>query len=378
MDQFTPGRVYIRKSNRGLVLDPRALTKTIVNLVIGNNAEGINELVDTFGVTKSEEQRAYLLVFNSLFEAIRVLLTDNYQEKLNEIPSIGASIKGIRVESENILEEFDFFIDQDFFVNPRSFIFLRKFKPYLDQWLKEALGFSSEEAYKFTKDLYKVFWNCVLIKIGNDSANYFPLIKKTYISKEESSFLNLGNKREYYDKLASYFHEPVFNNYNTKLSDIYILQSFETKYTYIEGRYKKEILKSFPIIDFLVNNWLKGVDPTPEHNKTISLIGGKISVLLGHPGQGKTSICYALLNIIVNDLTDTRDIIFLKLRDVKEPIEFLKHPEKMILAHFKENDLQFKLDNSIVILDGLDELYMHSGISRKEISNFFLQARKRS
>ena len=370
MNQFTPGRVYIRKSEKGIVIDPKGFAKTLINFATGNAVEGVNELIDTFGLKESDEEKAYKLIFNNLFDAVRTIFKEEYISEINVLPSASGAITDLQIEVDNTLKELDLYIDAAFFNNPKSFPFFRQFKPYFEKWLIDFFKLTRESAFQCIRKIDVEFWKNIYEDLILNGDRYSSLLAKTRITREAELLSQFAKKRLYYGGLASYFHSPVFNNYQTRLSDLYIYPNFELKYKYKEGEEDYSVQETLPTIDFLTDKWLKGIDIVPEKDKDTNL-NGDILILLGHPGQGKTSICYALLDKMVNDLDESRDIIFIKLRDLKEPIKFLQHPEQEIIEYFKEQDLQFKVENAIVILDGLDELYMVSGISKKDISNFF-------
>lgn len=94
-------------------------------------------------------------------------------------------------------------------------------------------------------------------------------------------------------------------------------------------------------------------------------------------GKGKTSFCYRFYDYIekYSDLPPV-PIIFLKIRDFLIAKDFINNPFDTISDHY--NYINFKGDELIIVLDGLDEAYMSGGISNEDLRNLYERLKKRS
>lgn len=165
---------------------------------------------------------------------------------------------------------------------------------------------------------------------------------------------------EYYIHLSSYYtKEGTLGEANISLKSLYIEPKISVFY--------ENDLHDKPLIES-VHNWL-------SDNIEISNLYNNILFIIGDPGQGKTSLCYRLLY----DLWASNKIpfFFLKLRYLKNVNEFYKNPFEVIFEAIN-NDGFYREDNStgtvkvtekdfiesIIILDGLDELEKIHGIDK--------------
>ncbi|GAB4023735.1 hypothetical protein GCM10028808_74860 [Spirosoma migulaei] len=174
---------------------------------------------------------------------------------------------------------------------------------------------------------------------------------------------------EYYEYLKGFFtRKGNLGETNLSLKDIYIEPKI-SKNSY-------DIFNNNSLI-FAVKKWING--------DSISDIYNDILLLLGDPGQGKTSFCFKLLYEIINKVD--RPIYFLRLRDISGIEEFYENPFDAIYNNIAEgafrleNDSQKKdvpitkekFTKSVVILDGLDEIEKIHNIDKDK---FFLQIAK--
>lgn len=166
--------------------------------------------------------------------------------------------------------------------------------------------------------------------------------------------------RDYFNHLKNFYIRPGnLNNDNISLQDLYIEPEIVTDY---KSNYNGKLL-----IDIVVK-WLKEEILLSHDYK-------KVIVLLGDPGQGKTSFCYRLLHHIAE--FETRPIYFFRLRYLFDIENFYKDPFSSIINHIKtfgyNQDENIKKEipiteenfkDSILILDGLDELEKINNIDK--------------
>ena len=104
------------------------------------------------------------------------------------------------------------------------------------------------------------------------------------------------------------------------------------------------------------------------------IVHSRIALLLGFPGQGKTSFCKRLINDLISTERSKKPIFYFKLKDVPNTHLLIGSPFVTLHETFKQNeglaiDMSFFAD-SIVILDGLDELFMKEGLKLDDIEWF--------
>lgn len=101
----------------------------------------------------------------------------------------------------------------------------------------------------------------------------------------------------------------------------------------------------------------------------------EITYIFGYPGQGKSSFCKRFMyDVVIGRNVYAKDVYLLKLRDVRKAKELIDNPYESILREL-ENNIGITIsnfDNSILILDGLDELYMKQGIGSSDVESFCL------
>ncbi|WP_461829732.1 pentapeptide repeat-containing protein [Aquifex sp.] len=237
------------------------------------------------------------------------------KEILNLISKSVENLKEIKYEYKNETKKFHI---EDF---------KRKSKEYLKKnfWL----------VVEGDKDRFKKF----LEKIGNQSC------------KEN---LKISYKNTYYAEIIKEFEvEPIFNDKKeVALKDVYV----EPYYYIYEDKNEHRIIKE-SILKYLYSAF-KQEKPN-------------LIIILGYPGEGKTSLARKIIYDFVNNQIDIyKNIYLLKLRYVKKPQDVLKENVEDINIEsikweleqiiFRKN-AEFKLEDfedSIIILDGLDELLM--------------------
>lgn len=98
----------------------------------------------------------------------------------------------------------------------------------------------------------------------------------------------------------------------------------------------------------------------------------RMLVVLGHPGSGKSTLITYLLNNHINDALLKRTIRVYRFSGFCD-IDWNKNTENLPQLMLNEMGLlKSDLNNSVLILDGLDEIAMHSG-HEDFLNNLFLQ-----
>lgn len=193
----------------------------------------------------------------------------------------------------------------------------------------------------------------------------------------EKQFENIKLKDDlgrYYDILRERFCEVVMNDASgMTLKDIYIEPNFEVYESCITD--KKAFNRSNTSFHehktpYSVHEFVNGYT---DKKKTASDVKQtKCVLILGQPGQGKTSFCKKFVyDYILANRQDQKDIFYVKLKDIANSKALINSPLPVLLDEIKaltKCDLtQQALGKSIIVLDGLDELYMKDGLKLDDI-----------
>ncbi len=197
---------------------------------------------------------------------------------------------------------------------------------------------------------------------------------ETALKKQFDKLNSKEDLQKYYYGLKEKFCEVVMND--TKgmtLKDIYV----ESKFGIYEGN----------IVDYKSYNKTIGNFHTPKGKTSINKYFidyifnkkllpdttlSKISLLLGYPGQGKTSFCKKLIHEYLSKKNDIdREIFYIRLKDIPNSKTLIHSPISILLEEIKAlTNLDISnetLRKSILILDGLDELFMKDGLKLDDI-----------
>ena len=177
--------------------------------------------------------------------------------------------------------------------------------------------------------------------------------------------------RAYYRDIQELYHEKALGEKEARLSDLYIVPNFKIHSRCFDKNVEKDN-EGFSnevhsnIHKFILKTFLQ---EDREDYKCKSK-NAKLLVLLGQPGQGKTSFCTRVIHDFLksDNYRWTKKCYFLRLRDLPKAKEFIGHPIEEVKKYFqREYDLDFYPENALLILDGLDELCMSAGLTNLEI-----------
>lgn len=171
---------------------------------------------------------------------------------------------------------------------------------------------------------------------------------------------NQKNLYNYYASLKSLYEESLMNEQAMRLCDIYIEPNIE----FWEKSYKKEKETTldayegflsderYETISLFVNDFLENKLP----NDFVQ--NARLLVILGQPGQGKTSFCKKLLHSLLSkgdvNLIE-KNICYIRLSEINNR-ELINTPLKVLYDKVKTSFCEGQFEQSILILDGLDEL----------------------
>lgn len=185
---------------------------------------------------------------------------------------------------------------------------------------------------------------------------------------------------KYHEELKDSFHELVFDDEKgMTLNDIYIDPDFECYINTISEEYfstpPEERADEFQTIDVPTTEIINSIlsSNNDKLKNVFKNAAARVTFILGFPGQGKTSFCK---KIIHNHLSTNPNspIFYLKLRNVRKTKDLIENPLNIIHEEleievgdtFSKNILK----KSIIILDGLDEIYMKDNLKAEDIEYF--------
>lgn len=217
---------------------------------------------------------------------------------------------------------------------------------------------------------------------NNIKLNYFEVLEQNssvlnkYINYVKS---NLGieekenfKKNKYKNIIANEYFEVVLGDENgLTLNDLYIEPYFRVHkncFKDSDERLKDEIRrdKYVDVEDESIHNFIDDIlNNKNKHN--LDLKDVNTIFIAGQPGQGKSSFTKRFIYDMVENRTSlAKDVILIKLKNIKEPNDLKNKSFKDIVKENTKLDID-NLDDYIVVLDGLDELAMKTGLSTSDI-----------
>ena len=244
---------------------------------------------------------------------------------------------------------------------------------------------TSNSLKKYFDDIFKEFVSEVdRAKVqryinNNIKLNYFEVLDQNssvlnkYINHTKS---NLGleekenfKKNKYKNIIANEYFEVVLGDENgLTLNDLYIEPYFRVhKNCYKNDDKRLEIgYKYVNIENESIHNFIDDIlNNKNKHN--LDLKDVNTIFIAGQPGQGKSSFTKRFVYDMVENRTSlAKDVILIKLKNIKEPNDLKNKSFKEIVKENTKLDIN-NLDDYIVVLDGLDELAMKTGLSTSDI-----------
>lgn len=253
----------------------------------------------------------------------------------------------------------------------------------LTQWFtleKQIEGFSPEQA---RNSFLRFFKEAVHQNRSAGQAELIHKIEEIDRNTSKKIFKNSAEDVHYRNRLASLINQPIFeNDRGLNLAEIYIDPYFSVHNSLIAP----EVLNSLP--PKLQQQQFIGVNPPHTITDYISSFidgepflndipfQGNTFAILGYPGQGKTSLCKKILcDLILSGNHNDRNIFFIQLRNFSNSIELVNDPIGAIRSYLATREKLKGISHedvleSILILDGLDELRLKSGMNDSSIDEF--------
>jgi len=218
---------------------------------------------------------------------------------------------------------------------------------------------------------------------NNLKYNYFLVLKENssvlqkYINhtksdlgiEEQSKF----KKELYRNEIANEYFDVVLQDENgLSLDDLYIEPYFRVHQNCFKRDDKKRQEISYQdtkYIDIESKSIHDFIDDILNDKNSYDLDVKNVNTIFiaGQPGQGKSSFSKRFVyDMCENKTSSAKDILFIKLKDIKEPSDLLNRNIKDIIEEFVKFDIK-SIEDYIVVFDGLDELAMKTGLSLTDI-----------
>ena len=372
--------------------------KLCVIALDGDWGTALDAALNGFTNNGSAGDLAKFLINTTLLETVNAVLSGNsmHREIVNKLAS-----EQIRKENytEDLLKRFikiEISIDPDFFAAPQTHPFTKKIRAIFRDWLIGYLRFSEHQAdalsatlpYQFTRQLAKE-WN------GKEE------FYKTLITWRDNPFFpaykKLQQQAAYKADLLGLYARSAFDDARIALAEMYEAPYFRVHNRCIpdDGRnkfYEKKVNENSTLER--QDEFLKPRTKKNLHEYLLEVIANKnpinlpaeakpLTLLLGQPGQGKTSFCYHTLHQLLEKYTGKKEqVYFVRLKSITnfedliaDPLETLsKFISKQLFGESKVMEMD-NWENAFLILDGLDELCMNKSLSKDQVHSFITNLR---
>ena len=352
--------------------------------------QGISALFE-FLPEDNTSKRAYHLIFTAIHNACIAILREHGIEGTR----FDLNTQAQNVELESKLQELDVILKPSFFDRPDKLDFIKELEKDFTDWTIQVTTntpqkINKTKALKMAEDLGDYFQN-ELIYEWRKHKSYYGAIKDYFDHPWTQQIEKRATKITYYNKLKNEYLDPAFGDIDKtgmKLKDIYIEPYFRI--------YKRCLPDTVEILEETedLNGTARDIFVHPKaqarkytiHQFTQQFLDGtfalpldckksKIMLLLGQPGQGKTSFCKRLVfDLIRAGYPKNKDCYLIKLRALRQVDDLIKDPlpklKTFIEKKLKQTINSFNFSNALLILDGLDELYMKEGLSGSDIDEF--------
>ena len=368
----------------------KAVGKGLTNVAFQNwdsaAKDGV-ELLSSVGLAKTLGQKSWFLIYSSLTKATISLIRQH--KNLFREPLRNKDLEKYNDRFEEALSKKEVIIDNTFFKNPTGLTILKDIQSELRDWLM-AIGLTEIQANDLAAQLPNKFF-IELIKEWNNKPELYKSIKEHFNKNPFADAWTQEQARlEYVEKRANEYLEPVLGDPNgMTLGDIYIEPKFRVHIRCFEEddpRVKKyresnERIEPFIKVDYdaSIHSYLEDF-LFKKNLLNLSSHQAQILLLLGYPGQGKTSFCKRVIYDIAKQYQNNKPLFFIKLRNIKRVKDLTISPLETIAKYLGNTEsLDVSLQSfykSVTILDGLDELYMKEGLSNDDIVELCRELRR--
>ena len=358
-------------------VQPLNLLKGIANIIKDAMTAGWASLpadvIDTISAIKIDDNPeifGWKLISRSLADSLVTLISETnpiYYKDDIELEPLDKSLN-------KYLENKNYFIDSNFFKDPKNFGLINDIKPSLKEYL-EIFNLQDTESSNILERLnsYFVF---SLMNEWRKNVRYYSILKDILETPFDSSEKKESEWNIYRNYIETQIHKPIFSE-TFCLSQLYIpLRSYyKIKVKKDEGskeeladnlgkkddKYKRIVVD----LESYLLEWLNKEDKNDS-----------IKIIRGGPGYGKSSF----LKMFASKLSSKgKRVLFIPLHrfDIEDKLDksinsFLRYDK-----YFTYDPINDSEENLIILFDGLDELSMQ-GKALADIAQSFLREVERT
>ncbi|OWY19391.1 NACHT domain-containing protein [Sphingobacteriales bacterium UPWRP_1] len=236
----------------------------------------------------------------------------------------------------------------------------------------------TDKPARVVKDFGKLKQNELWCRVGSSSKNMVAVDDLRRVEDyfaERKTYVQL---QAYTEKLAAdYAGKTIMQEDKMTLADVYIEPMFGVykecwKKDEKEQYFHKLFTEQKETLHLFINEWVQN----RQINTNINVINGNVILLLGNPGQGKTSLCKRLLHDYFSKYSEQlleKPIFRIQFRNLTDVERLIANPLPILFDHLKSivPEVDRNLFNkSLLVLDGLDELMITERLTYNSIDQF--------
>lgn len=378
-----PANIKILKAKIDFAAFGKAAKEMLRSAINGEFGDSLKTMGSYFsGHFDTPEDQLYRLVWvastNAFVRILKNKFGDRFESVYGKSPEELFLAKDLAAE----LYQIEFSADASFLTEPHRHTQIEPLKAFFKTWLVNTLQISEEQAAISTAAFPRLFLNEVSQidpALYNNLLAYFE--RPAYPALKKEALIEA-----YHAHIMAEYDRPAFSDLRVSLDDMYVEPNFlyyKPEKDKAEAALSKDDFyrpaSHLPLRHFIMD-WLKGKSAlkTPKQNAPILL-------LLGQPGQGKSSFVYrTVYKLLSEDQDAVQRVFMIRLRDLSTAEEgaLMRSPLEVVLDKISKHgfdDHRLNLsdfDQSLLILDGLDELYMNRGLSLEDIQTFLSNLKK--
>ncbi|MDX1940741.1 MAG: pentapeptide repeat-containing protein [Saprospiraceae bacterium] len=341
----------------------------------------------TFVPETSVENRAYTLLYRAMLKAcLAVFIEDEEIRKIiDETENLAAQKADFNAQANALLHKVT--IERGFFLQPQAHPFVKGMQQLYQSWMQQVLGLSDKQSDALCQTLPGKFLRELALEWETHPSDYEPI--QGYFQNPFIEALQEEKKwQEYNAQLISMYAQPVFGDVQMSLADIYIEPDFRVHRRCVAEKDGSDYI--YDEDDFVIPK-----NQGNLHQYLLELLNGKnplnleaeqsnFVLLLGQPGQGKTSFCKrTIFQLLTEHPNSVKRVFFVRLRDISDVKALINEPLEVIAKEIAGDYLdtfeplkKSDFKDCLLILDGLDELFMHQGLTNSDIKNLITNLSK--
>ena len=350
-----------------------ALGKAGVDTAIGNwgavGKDGI-DILKTCGLASGKEEKAWLLVYKSLLQAIEDVFEETTELEIHQFYTELLIQKINKTLQDNTLV-----INQEFFLHPEDSFIVQDTKSSFCDWMQQQISsrINSAEAKVISDRLPSYFPLALNNEWGKNYQDY-DILRETL----DTPFTQADERSRAWSRYATWLQkqveEPLFFE-AFSLQQVFIpLRAYYFKNPKDDQDDRISRGDSSPkqkiVIDLFteLETWLEKND---KHDA--------IRIISGGPGSGKSSLTKIWAAKLANQ--NKIKVLFVPLHHFNASLDLVEAMDKFINidGFLKANPLygEHREKRLLIIFDGLDELAMQGKIAQEIAQNFIREVQRK-